>query len=226
MSNQFPEGQRAPGGLEAQTLSGRDRELVKRYFGNPLEFPAIFKGWLESYLDPLVRSIVSAHAAPGGGSLQAGDIIFRAGAVRAGFVACNGATYDGTDPTYTPLWNDIGLAFGGTGQSAFKVPDIQGRTVVVKGTHADVDTLGDNEGVATVAYRRPKHQTSLTDPGHAHTITGYQFGGPNSTADAATASPVANPTSTNTTGITVGSGNANDPVDQPAFIVLNAQIKL
>ena len=33
-----------------------------------------------------------------------------------GYLACDGSYYDGTNPTYTPLWNVIGLTYGGSGQ--------------------------------------------------------------------------------------------------------------
>jgi len=39
-------------------------------------------------------------------------------------------------------------------------PDAPGRSLVMKGTHADVNNIGDSEGLA-VADRRPKHNTAI-----------------------------------------------------------------
>jgi len=44
-----------------------------------------------------------------------------------GFLLCNGATYDSiAEPKYAPLYERIGIKFGGTGPSDFKVPDTRG----------------------------------------------------------------------------------------------------
>lgn len=45
-------------GLEAQTLTSRERDAVHKTLGNPLEFPVIFKGWLETYLEPIVKDAI------------------------------------------------------------------------------------------------------------------------------------------------------------------------
>lgn len=79
-----------------------------------------------------------------------------------GFVLCDGSTYDGTIATYLDLWTVIGTTYGGSGQSSFAVPDLRGRIPVGKGSHADVDTLNDNDG-ASLSDRRPKHKHTVGD---------------------------------------------------------------
>ncbi|RKZ13130.1 hypothetical protein DRQ53_13785 [bacterium] len=46
------------------------------------------------------------------------------------WVLCDGDTYDGTLPQYEKLWAAIGNTWGGTGESAFKVPDLRGASSI------------------------------------------------------------------------------------------------
>jgi len=121
-----------------------------------------------------------------------------------------------------------GLPYGaGDGTTTFGIPDTQGRAPVGKGTHADVDSLGDNEGQAVAANRRPKHRTSITDPGHVHTTQNYlkPTGGSMNSGAQAPSPGTGSGTNSATTGITVGTGNANDSLDQAPFLVFNFFIK-
>lgn len=78
-----------------------------------------------------------------------------------GYVMTDGTNYNGLNPFYSELWGAIGLKYGGTGQSSFKVPDMQGRVPVMLGTNADVSTLGNTEpGPVALASRKPKHATT------------------------------------------------------------------
>lgn len=140
----------------------------------------------------------------------------------SGWVLADGTAYNGTNATYTALWGVIGTTYGGTGQSSFNVPDLRGRLPVGKGTHADVDALGDNDG-SSLADRRPKHKHTVNDPGHTH---GGTFSAVEWAANGATNAPI-NPanTSSATTGITVGP-QSSSPTDGPAYITLNYIIKL
>lgn len=73
-----------------------------------------------------------------------------------GWLLCNGAAISRT--TYSALFAAIGTAYGaGNGSTTFNVPDLQGRVAVGKGTHADVDALGESDGEGTVSNRRVKH---------------------------------------------------------------------
>lgn len=73
----------------------------------------------------------------------------------ADWLLCDGTAVSRT--TYASLYAIVGTTYGaGDGSTTFNLPDLRGRMAVGKGTHADVSTLGANEGVA-VASRRPKH---------------------------------------------------------------------
>lgn len=108
--------------------------------------------------------------------LPTGSVIpFAGSSAPSGYVFCDGATYNGTLATYADLWSAIGTTYGGTGISSFKVPDTQGRMPVGRGTHADINALGENEGEATVGNRRPKHKhtVSISSSGtHNHGASG------------------------------------------------------
>jgi microcystin-dependent protein len=160
--------------------------------------------------------VLSASGAVSTGGLPAGSILPYAGAtIPAGFVACDGAAYDGTQTTYLALWNAIGTTYGGTGQSDFQVPDTRGRVLVAKGTHVDVDTLGENDGEA-VASRRPKHNHTVTNGAQQHSHG----------ADAP--APTGGANFGNIGGysaVTVGPGGAA-PTDAPAYLVVNHMIAL
>ncbi|MCW3099765.1 MAG: Tail Collar domain protein [Chthonomonadaceae bacterium] len=43
-----------------------------------------------------------------------------------GWLVCNGQSLDPKDPEYTPLFDVIGTAFGGSGNTSFNLPDLQG----------------------------------------------------------------------------------------------------
>lgn len=99
-------------------------------------------------------------------------------------------------------------------------PDARGRSLVMKGTHVDVDAIGDNDGIA-LANRRPKHNTTLSDPGHIHNITSVfdQTSGGGSLQRGLTGDPGTNQTQSASTGITAQAAGASGGADQPAFIV-------
>lgn len=108
----------------------------------------------------------------------------------AGTVLCDGATYNGTNATYTRLWSAIGTTHGGTGQSAFKVPDYRGKAIVGAGqdttrslTNRVLGAYFGNENEILSLAHLPSHNHgpgSLTtdnpgnhghpvsDPGHRH----------------------------------------------------------
>lgn len=148
----------------------------------------------------------------------------------SGWLICDGSAVSRT--TYSDLFAALGSGayFGnGDGSTTFNLPDMRGRVpagYAASGGHADVSTLGLNEGVAA-ANRRPKHRTSLNDPGHTHT-GGADIGraDPGAGGSIGVSSSIASSlTGSRTTGITVGTGVANDPLDTPAYLVVNYIIK-
>lgn len=103
-------------------------------------------------------------------TLPAGVIAAYGGAAApTGWLLCDGSAVSRT--TYADLFTAIGTAYGaGDGSTTFNLPDMRGRVPVGKGTHADVDALGDNEGAA-VSSRRTKHWHGVSAP------AGTQVGG-------------------------------------------------
>lgn len=111
------------------------------------------------------------------------------------------------------------------------LPDAPGRALVMKGTHADVNAIGKSDPVSTVANRRPKHNTALTDPTHGHTYRyhdgGTTFSGliqlllgqPRSQSDVNPYITNNNPVAASATGITAAAAGGGGNSDQPAFVV-------
>jgi len=132
----------------------------------------------------------------------------------SGWLLCDGASYLRSD--YPDLFGIIGTAYGAADGSHFNVPDLRGRVVVGIGVHSDVSDFGKNEGVAA-AYRRPKHQHTP----HSHTVP------MSSVADmsAGGVNVILPSGNTSTSSVDGGSGNANDSVDAPAYLVLNYIIR-
>lgn len=94
-----------------------------------------------------------------------------------GYLLCDGSAVSRT--TYAALFTAISTNFGtGDGSTTFNVPDLRGRAPIGKGTHADVSTLGNNDGVA-VASRTPNHTHTYGTIAHTHTVqkTGNPGGG-------------------------------------------------
>jgi microcystin-dependent protein len=100
----------------------------------------------------------------------------------SGWVLCDGQTYDGTSPTYSPLYTVIQNRFGGTGQSAFKVPDFRGMVPIGSGgaqTYTDLisglskttsaravaDKLGEETHALSIAELAAHHHKVANGPG-------------------------------------------------------------
>lgn len=108
------------------------------------------------------------------------------------WLLCDGTAISGT---YTALIAMVGA----------NTPDARGRDLVMKGTHVDVDAIGDSDGLA-VGSRRPKHKHSLK------MSNGGAGGGTypsNNSQDGST------PTITSSVGPQTGA----EPTDSPAYIV-------
>lgn len=94
------------------------------------------------------------------------------------------------------------------------LPDARGRMLAMLGTNAAVNVIGDNDGVATVANRRPQHRHT---PHNHQADNGQSAGG--------SGSPVYNQDldrdslTAPTTFSDGGSGVATDSLDAPAFVV-------
>jgi microcystin-dependent protein len=168
-------------------------------------------------------------------TVPAGSLTSYVGAAApSGWLLCDGSQV--SQSTYSALYAIIGAnKFGTDTGGNFFLPDLRGRVPVGLGTNADVDVIGDNDGAA-LANRSPKHQHTVYDPGHSHTVTGLTsntqsppdgavtltgFGGSSFYANAHTVT-------TNATGVKVNPQNtatSTSPVDAPSFLTLNFIIK-
>lgn len=102
------------------------------------------------------------------GFTPTGSIVAYGGAAApTGWVLCDGSLKDGTNATFTALWNVLGTAYGGSGQSAFAVPNLQQRFPLGKATAGTGSTLGSTGGSID-------HGHSFSGSGsdsHSHTDT-------------------------------------------------------
>lgn len=103
------------------------------------------------------------------GMIPVGSIItFGGSTAPTGFLLCDGSEY-GTG-VEVALYNVIGTAFGSSGAGLFNVPDLRGRQMVAKGTHSDVDTIGEHDSEDDVSARTPHHPHYMSHTHkHAHT---------------------------------------------------------
>jgi microcystin-dependent protein len=214
-SEKLLQGSILPGLTQAET------ETLNKVFSSPLDIPAEWKAWLISYLEanppqiPISQILGFTQASTPVGT------IFPYGGDTApeGFLLCDGQAV--SRDTFALLFGVIASKYGaGDGSTTFNVPDFRGRVPTGKGTHADVNTLGKSDGVTTVAFRRPRHRHTP----HAHAIQNFfnvstanynDTGGGRTLGVATVATDLADG----------GSGNANDSLDAPAFLVVNFIIK-
>lgn len=159
---------------------------------------------------------------------------FAGSAAPAGFLICDGAAVSRS--TYAALFGVLATLYGaGNGSTTFNVPDLRGRVAVGKGTHAEVDTLGESDGLA-VGSRKVKHKhgrgtlATVTAGQHQHNIDKAQDLGINDgmsqgvTPNTSNAAGVA-PAGAHTHTLSGEIGDTGGPLDAPAHIVLNHIIK-
>jgi microcystin-dependent protein len=231
------------GPADDRPLTPQEYQLLQRLLSDPFSLPVQFKSWLISYVEtsdvnlPLssingLTNILGISGVGGGtiGLLPAGVILpFGGDAAPTGALLCNGASYGivGNER----LYDAIGLRYTPTGSPAgtFNVPDLQGRMPVGKGTHADVDTLGKDDGSALPA-RRPRHKSSINEAPHSHGLSPngpVEAFNPNAASGGSGAASgdrslrVVNTTTADATGITAGPQTGAEPVDTPAYVVVN-----
>jgi len=220
---------------DQRPLTDQEYQLLQRLLSDPFSLPMQFKTWLISYLEgsdltlPIsaIQGLSSALGITGSGgsiSVLPAGIVLPFGGVTApgGTLLCDGTLYLKSD--YVRLSTAIGTTFGGDA-THFNVPDLRGRTLAFLGSHASVNALGASDGVA-VARRRPQHRHTINDPQHTHQVSvgGSGGGTPNRSQGTTTGELGQAPTYGASTGITVGNDPVNDPLDAPAFLVLNAII--
>jgi microcystin-dependent protein len=221
------------GPADDRPLNAEEYALLQRLLSDPFSIPIQFKTWLVSYLEtsdmtlPIsaisgLKSILGITGVGSGtlGILPAG-LIFPFGGLSApsGSKLCDGTAYSRS--VEARLFAAIGTAYGAPDGSSFNVPDLQGRIPVGRGANSDVDTLGKTESPAVlVANRRPKHRHSP----HTHSFpTPFVAKNANpSTGGAGDAGGDRSQFTVSGTGATDGgTGVGSDPLDTPAFQVVN-----
>lgn len=169
----------------------------------------------------LASNVVVAGSTTGGGNVPTGCVAMYINATPpTGWLLCNGTAVSRT--TYAALFTVIGTTYGsGDGSTTFNLPDMQGRVPVGVGTHADVVSLASNDGVS-VANRRPKHRHTPHTHSHSGQSAVYNAGSGSAAGVATTSGTAAEASYGSADG---GSGNANDSLDAPAYLVLEFIIR-
>jgi len=145
---------------EVSGVSQADQEVIDRVLSNPLHFPQAFKTWLVKFLEGSDVTLTAGQVLPGpppdAPSTTVGIIFAYVGTVApVDYLLCDGAAVSRV--TYAALYAACGTTYGaGDGSTTFNVPDIQGRAIVMKGTHSSVATMGQNDGYP-LAERSPDH---------------------------------------------------------------------
>lgn len=144
-----------------------------------------------------------------------------------GWLICNGDPVSRT--TYAALFAVLSTSYGtGDGSTTFNLPDLRGRVPVGKGTNADVDVLGDNDGAA-LANRRVKHNHVVNQTAHTHAgVVNISDTGPDGAIAKMGRNDGGNQFSQQMTSsnanITIGP-QTTAPTDGPSFLTVNYIIK-
>jgi microcystin-dependent protein len=136
----------------------------------------------------------------------------------------------------------IAQGFNGVDGTHFGIPDYQGRSIVGKGTHADVNALTKNDGIASVASRKPKHQhtsslsATSSGSGHQHRVQGRLASGAGNAVAGAyvtqyddgynSISGFTDTDGTHAHGVSGSVGDTGGPTDVVPFQVANIFIKI
>jgi microcystin-dependent protein len=229
-------GEGRSGPADDRPLSEQEYQLLQRLLSDPFSLPIQFKTWLVSYLESsdlnmplssvqgLTRMLGITGAGQGTlGLLPPGLVLPHAGkSAPQGALMCDGQVY--AKASFPRLYDaiDPNLIIDA---NQFRVPDLQERIPVGRGTKAGLTQVGQNENMP-LGQRGPMHQHSASASGgsHTHTFgrevvdltpggTSYNILGGMGTHDVATDA------ATPAISVTVGPGGT--PTDTPAFFVLN-----
>ena len=85
-----------------------------------------------------------------------------------GWVICDGSLYDRTVAKFTPLFNSIGVSWGGDGANKFAVPDLQGQ--FLRGVSGNTVTDPDID-------KRVNSRPDLPSPGNSGNNVGSKQAG-------------------------------------------------
>jgi microcystin-dependent protein len=170
----------------------------------------------------------AVQVALAGAIQQPGDIkMSSSDTADPGWLLCDGSAV--SRETYAALYAKQGDAYGaGDGATTFNLPDLRGRAAYGKGSHAQVDALGDSDGSA-VGSRAPGHTHTIA---HTHTYSATsssQQPDPDSSwtvAEAAFGHVVSGKIHVHVvSGTTDGASAADAGAASPAFQVVNYFVK-
>lgn len=208
------------------------------------------------YLIPSALSLLALAVAVSSGTFAGAQGLPDAGSIPPGTVAA----FAGTNPPpgwlptdgsavprtqYPGLYAAIGTRYGaGDGSTTFNLPDLRGRVLAGQGTASDVDTLGENDGLAVgsrkIHHRHGKGTINIPNGGaHSHQpAAGYfgdfnnAFGGPGLTTSGgsfqlnALHGGTASATHSHPNSEFAGEvGDTSGPPDAPAYQVVVWMIK-
>lgn len=92
------------------------------------------------------------------------------------WLECNGSTFDGT--LYPELSAALGTSWGsrsGTNNELFRLPNLNGRTIVGKGQGTDINGVSQNFNAYSIGGEY-KHQLTCDEmPNHCHNLNGYNL---------------------------------------------------
>ena len=140
---------------------------------DPTFMPTTREGQLAQQIKTLQRRMaVLERKSLNGGSDPVGSMVARPTLALppGGYLYCDGAAVSRVDygALFALLWEE-GLPFGaGNGTTTFNLPDCRGRALVAVGAHADVNAIGDNDGLPE-AFRTPRHSHTIA---HTHPFSG------------------------------------------------------
>jgi len=105
------------------------------------------------------------------GCRMVGEIILWSGTDEPtddGLLLCDGSLVSSDD--YPSLWDIIGTTYGGTGASAFALPDLRGKVAIGANDDHTIADSGGSETVTLSESQMPNHGHS--DTGHIHPLAG------------------------------------------------------
>jgi len=189
-----------------------------------------------SNIQAQINAITASGTVPAGGMMDFGGTV-----APTGWLLCDGSAVSRS--TYANLFSAISTTWGaGDGSTTFNVPNMTRRTGMGSGGSGTgtignaVGNTGGEEGhtltQSELSVALGTASSSVTDPGHVHSLTGRNAGGAQNLIFANTGNSAAGSTNLSgsvgsaTTGISVGTtitnalgGNAHNNI-QPSAIVL------
>ena len=160
-----------------------------------------------------------------------------------GWLFCFGQSLNATsNPQYADLWSVLGTTYGGSGVTAFSVPDLRGRAPYGKDnmggsaasrvTNAASGITGTTLGATGGDQNMHQHNHGVNDSGHSHggRTEAYSqasgWSGVNAVRSATSSYTLDNQyIATATTGITIQNQGSGSSQNMPPTIILNYIIK-